>query len=186
LLVKSTTIEAAGGRAAALYQTLPAWFTCPCLSRRGGASSRDCVCARMAGKGLFHESSRFRTANGTMGTGLAPTGCRALPVGGRGRPYLNRDGAVSIWKAKEVPAMNMIYNSPSYCVVEFGDVDAESVGGYEIMDKAARRQIYIAGPLALRFRSDVEDLIASEPTIEEVDAYLSQFDALMQQPITLH
>ena len=54
------------------------------------------------------------------------------------------------------------------------------------MDKAARRQIYIAGPLALRFRSDVEDLIASEPTIEEVDAYLSQFDALMQQPITLH
>ena len=82
--------------------------------------------------------------------------------------------------------MNMIYNSPSYCVVEFGDVDAESVCGYEIMDKAARRQIYIAGPLALRFRSDVEDLIASEPTIEEVDAYLSQFDALMQQPITLH
>lgn len=84
--------------------------------------------------------------------------------------------------------MNMIYNSPSYCVVEFGDADtgAASVGGYEIMDKAARRQIYIAGPLALRFRSDVEDLIASEPTIEEVDAYLSQFDALMQQPITLH
>ena len=82
--------------------------------------------------------------------------------------------------------MNMIYNSPSYCVVEFADVDADSTGGYEIMDKAARRQIYIAGPLALRFRSDVEDLIASEPTIEEVDAYLSQFDDLMQHPITLH
>jgi len=82
--------------------------------------------------------------------------------------------------------MNMIYNSPSYCVVEFHDVDAESVGGYEIMDKAARREIFIAGPLALRFRSDVENLIATEPSIEEVDAYLSQFDDLMQHPITLH
>jgi hypothetical protein len=82
--------------------------------------------------------------------------------------------------------MNMIYNSPSYCVVEFRDPEAGSVGGYEIMDKAARRQIYINGPLALRFRSDVQNLIASEPTIEEVDAYLSQFDALMNQPLTLH
>ncbi|MCO5118048.1 MAG: DUF3567 domain-containing protein [Burkholderiaceae bacterium] len=82
--------------------------------------------------------------------------------------------------------MNMIYNSPSYCVVEFRDVDTQSVGGYEIMDKAARREIFIAGALALRFRSDVENLIATEPTIEEVDAYLSQFDDLMQHPITLH
>jgi len=89
-------------------------------------------------------------------------------------------------QSKENPAMNMIYNSPSYCVVEFRDADAESVGGYEIMDKAARREIFIAGPLALRFRSDVESLIATEPTIEEVDAYLSQFDELMQHPIVLH
>jgi hypothetical protein len=85
-----------------------------------------------------------------------------------------------------VHAMNMIYNSPSYCVVEFRDAEAESVGGYEIMDKTARREIFIAGPLAHRFRRDVESLIATEPSIEDVDDYLSQFDNLMHHPLTLH
>lgn len=82
--------------------------------------------------------------------------------------------------------MNMIYNSSSYCVVEFRDAETSAIGGYQIMDKTARREAFIAGPLALRFRSDVELLAAGQPTTEEVDAYLSQFDALMHQSITLH
>jgi hypothetical protein len=81
--------------------------------------------------------------------------------------------------------MNMIYNSPHYCVVEFREAEGSS-GGYEIMDKASRREIYIEGALALQFRADVQELIASEPSIEEVDDYLSQFDGLMQQPLSLH
>ncbi len=88
--------------------------------------------------------------------------------------------------------MNMIYNSPNYCVVEFrGETDEakDSPGGhagYEIMDKAARREIFLGGHLADRFRADVQELIASEPTIEEVDEFLSRFDGLMQQPMVLH
>ncbi|MFZ4759144.1 MAG: DUF3567 family protein, partial [Burkholderiaceae bacterium] len=32
--------------------------------------------------------------------------------------------------------MNMIYNSPNYCVVEFRSAEGEPfAGGYEIMDK---------------------------------------------------
>ncbi len=81
--------------------------------------------------------------------------------------------------------MNMIYNSPNYCVVEFRDPEGQS-GGYEIMDKAARRELYIDGPMAQRFRENVQQLIATEPTIEEVDDFLSRFDGLMQQPLTLH
>lgn len=82
--------------------------------------------------------------------------------------------------------MNMIYNSPNYCVVEFLDDDSGVFGGFEIMDKSARREIFIAGVLASRFREDVEQLIAREPSIEEVDDYLSQFNGLMQQPLNLH
>lgn len=81
--------------------------------------------------------------------------------------------------------MNMIYNSPHYCVVEFRGEDGR-VGGFEIMDKSTRREIYIDGKLALQFRADVQQLIAAETPVEEVDDFLSQFDGLMQQPLSLH
>ncbi len=76
--------------------------------------------------------------------------------------------------------MNMIYNSPNYCVVEFKS------GGYEIMDKTAKREIFLGGALAEKFRFDVTQLIATEPSIEEVDDFLSNFEGLMQQPLVLH
>lgn len=82
--------------------------------------------------------------------------------------------------------MQMIYNSPNYCVFEFSDEAQPGRGGFEIMDKAARREIFIGGALALRFRENVAELIAGQPSVEEVDAFLGQFDGLMQQPMTLH
>lgn len=86
--------------------------------------------------------------------------------------------------------MQMIYNSPNYCVVEFkgyGDPDApQSSSGFEIVDKASRREIFIEGPLAQRFRLDVNELIASEPSLEEVDEFLAGFEGIMQQPVILH
>lgn len=84
--------------------------------------------------------------------------------------------------------MNMIYNSPSYCVVEF-ELDGDAIanlGGFEIMDKAAKREIYIGGALADRFREDVAQLVENEPSMEEIDDYLSSFESLMQQPLALH
>ncbi len=86
--------------------------------------------------------------------------------------------------------MNMIYNSPNYCVVEFSGFAArdghEEPGGFEIMDKNAKREIYLGGPMADSFRKEVESLIGSEPSTDEIDAYLSRFDAMMQQPLVLH
>ncbi len=81
--------------------------------------------------------------------------------------------------------MDMIYNSPSYCVVEFKDPEGQ-VGGFEIMDKLSRREIYIGGDLANHFRSGVQDLIRSEPTEEQVDDYLRRFEGLMHQPMVMH
>ena len=83
--------------------------------------------------------------------------------------------------------MNMIYNSPNYCVVEFkATSETHAAGGYEIMDKTAKRELFIDGVLAEKFRSDVAQLIAREPSIEEVDDFLSNFEGLMQQPLVLH
>ncbi len=80
----------------------------------------------------------------------------------------------------------MIYNSSNYCVVEFGAASAPDTAGFEIMDKQARREIYLAGALAEGFRRGVAELIAQQPSIEEVDDFLSQFDSLMTQPMILH
>lgn len=81
--------------------------------------------------------------------------------------------------------MNMIYNSPSYCVVEFKDPEG-LVGGFEIMDKLGKREIYLGGDLARHFRDGVQELIQSEPSIEQVDEFLSRFEGLMQHPLVLH
>ncbi len=81
--------------------------------------------------------------------------------------------------------MNMIYNSPTYCVVEFGAINGH-VGGFEIMDKLSRREIYLEGTLARQFKREVQELISGEPSIEEIDAFLGKFSGMMQQPLTLH
>lgn len=85
--------------------------------------------------------------------------------------------------------MNLIYNSEHFSVVEFGaqsGLEAMRFGGYEILDKPGRREIFIAGPLAESFRQNVRALIASEPTIEEIDEFLAGYGSLMAQPMVLH
>ena len=83
--------------------------------------------------------------------------------------------------------MQTIYDSPHYCVVEFAaDPQSGGMGGFEIMDKAHRREIFIDGALAMRFREHVAELVARSPGVDEVDAFLSRFDGLMQQPVNLH
>ena len=85
--------------------------------------------------------------------------------------------------------MEMIYNSPHYCVVEFSDLglaDDQPSGGYEIMDKALRREIFLRGADAEQFKSSVQALIASEPTVDEIDEFLSGYSDLMSTPLTLH
>ncbi|MFZ9406387.1 MAG: DUF3567 domain-containing protein [Burkholderiaceae bacterium] len=83
--------------------------------------------------------------------------------------------------------MQMIYNSPNYCVVEFRSVEGEHFGGgYEIMDKAGRKELFLEGLMADKFRDDVSELISAEPSVEEVDDFLSHFEGMMQHPLVLH
>ena len=91
--------------------------------------------------------------------------------------------------------MNMLYNSDSFVVVEF-DVPALAGslsvggelrrGGYEIVDKFARKENFIEGALAETFKLGVQALIETSPSVEELDDYVGRYSSLMQQPLVLH
>ena len=93
--------------------------------------------------------------------------------------------------------MQMLYNSDSYVVVQidvpsdtealsqFGD-DALTRGGYEIVDKFARKEIFIEGALAQSFKEGVEALIETLPSEEEIDDYISRYAPLMRHPVVMH
>jgi hypothetical protein len=91
--------------------------------------------------------------------------------------------------------MNMLYNSDSFAVLQIEvAVDADAAGGgaeltrggYEIVDKFARKEIFIEGALAESFKLGVQALIETSPSVEEFDAYIGRFTPLMQQPVVLH
>ena len=95
--------------------------------------------------------------------------------------------------------MQMLYNSDSFAVVQFdppASVASETVapdsapaagrGGYEIVDKLARKEIYIQGALAQRFEQGVQELVSQERTPEELDEFIAGFTGLAQYPVTLH
>lgn len=94
--------------------------------------------------------------------------------------------------------MLMLYNSDHYAVVQFDvaspEVDGEpqpgdvalTRGGYEIVDKIARKEIFIEGALAASFRQGVDALIESSPTEEALDDFVGGYAGLMQQPVVMH
>lgn len=96
--------------------------------------------------------------------------------------------------------MQMLYNSENFVVVQF-DVPNETPtggpvvegsaapltrGGFEIVDKFARKEIFIEGAMAASFKAGVDALIETSPSEEEVDEYIARYAALMQQPVILH
>ena len=86
--------------------------------------------------------------------------------------------------------MLMLYNSDSFAVVQF-EVPATGAqmltrGGSEIVDKFARKEIFLDGALAQSFKEGVEALIETSPSEEELDDFISRFTTLAQQPVILH
>ena len=95
--------------------------------------------------------------------------------------------------------MQMLYNSDSFAVVLFeitsppgdaqagGSEAAPSRGGFEIVDKLARKDIFIEGAMAETFKAGVEALMADDtPSEEELDDYIAGFTSLVSQPLVLH
>jgi hypothetical protein len=89
--------------------------------------------------------------------------------------------------------MQMIYDSEVYAVLQFVAPTTDDQaplrvrGGYEIVDKSARREIFLQGALADRFREGVEALVREGVRSPETfDDYIARFSGLAQHPLALH
>jgi len=98
--------------------------------------------------------------------------------------------------------MQMLYNSENFAVVQIelsadqGTADSAPAapatagslgrGGYEIVDKFARKEIFLQGAMAASFKQGVDELIQTGPSEEEIDAYIERYAALMQHSLRLH
>nr|WP_295081521.1 DUF3567 domain-containing protein [uncultured Roseateles sp.] len=97
--------------------------------------------------------------------------------------------------------MHMLYNSPSFSVVKF-DIQVNEPqmgeflqanpelrlhrGGYEIVDKFSRKEIFIEGALAQQFQDGVEALIEQDPSEEDLDDFIESFASMGHQPVVMH
>lgn len=89
------------------------------------------------------------------------------------------------------PGVHMLYNSETFTVLQFHVavplLDARLMrGGYEIVDKFARREIFLEGAMAEKFQRGVEDLIGTSPSQDEVDDFVQGFAAMAQQSVMMH
>jgi hypothetical protein len=83
--------------------------------------------------------------------------------------------------------MQMLYNSDSYTVVQLDLPGAGAArGGYEIVDKHARKDIYIEGAVAESFKAGVQALVEQGPSEDALDDFIAGYTLLAQQPLTLH
>ena len=90
--------------------------------------------------------------------------------------------------------MQMLYNSDSFVVVQFdlpsGQSDAADLtrGGYEIVDKFSRREIFIEGAVAERFKQGVQALVDAEggASQDDLDDFIGSYTQLAQHPVVLH
>ncbi|WP_031409788.1 DUF3567 family protein [Thiomonas sp. FB-Cd] len=91
----------------------------------------------------------------------------------------------------------MIYDSDAFCVFQLDwadrvmekrseSSDTERHGGFEIVDKFARKEIFIDGPVADGFRERVQNLMANSPTTDDIDEFLDGFSALSRQNLHAH
>jgi hypothetical protein len=90
--------------------------------------------------------------------------------------------------------MQMLYNSESYVVVHFDVPGGSGVpqlkrGGYEIVDKFARKEIFLEGALADRFQRGVQELVEGSPggaSPEALDEYIAGYIGMALNPVVLH
>jgi hypothetical protein len=86
--------------------------------------------------------------------------------------------------------MQMLYQSDQFIVVEF-DVppapqQAMGRGGYEIVDRRARKEIYLEGALAESFKTGVQALAEGNPSADDYDDFIGRYTILAQQPLVAH
>jgi hypothetical protein len=115
--------------------------------------------------------------------GTAHHGRSPLAIAVAGRSWASGDSV-----------MHMLYNSDSFAVVMVeipqsaaeGEEPVAPRGGFEIVDKFAKKNIFIDGAVAESFKAGAEALMAGKPSEEDIDEFIGRYTSLMPQPLVLH
>lgn len=90
--------------------------------------------------------------------------------------------------------MIVLYNSDAFAVMQVdlpADIPASAApvpgrSGYEIVDKASRKGIFLDGDVAREFRARVEALASETQDTEDIDAHLARYTGLSLHTLVLH
>ncbi len=94
--------------------------------------------------------------------------------------------------------MQLVYNSDGYAVMQFTpqpEADAAEPtaahtsahqGGFEIVDKLTRKEIYLQGAVAESFQAGVKALVDQGKDPAALEDYIACYTVLAQQPVLLH
>ena len=77
--------------------------------------------------------------------------------------------------------MNIVYNSQHYAIIAY-----PLQQGFELVDKAASRSLFVQGSVARDLRRAIDDIPDSERDEESIDALLDEYCAGAARPIMLH
>ncbi len=77
--------------------------------------------------------------------------------------------------------MNIVYNSRLYAILAYPVQQ-----GFELVDKAASRTLFVQGSVARDLRRAIDEIPAAERNEETVDALLDEYCAGAARPIVLH
>ncbi len=86
--------------------------------------------------------------------------------------------------------MHLLYHSDHFVVVQF-DVPADggmlARGGFEIVDKFARQEIFLEGAVAESFQQGVQALVDSQPdSPDALDEFIEGYTQLARQTLAVH
>lgn len=82
--------------------------------------------------------------------------------------------------------MEMMLDSPYYCVVDLVMEEGQPSAGIEIVDKHAGRELFLSGRAAEVFREQVYLLAAQNPDMDDLEAFMHAYKPWMQTSVTLH
>ena len=77
--------------------------------------------------------------------------------------------------------MNIVYNSRLYAIVAYPVQQ-----GFELVDKAASRSLFVQGSVARDLRQAIDAIPDGERDEESIDAFLDAYCAGAARPIVLH
>ena len=77
--------------------------------------------------------------------------------------------------------INVVYNSDHYAIVAYPVQQ-----GFELLDKAGRRSLFVQGAVARELRRVIDEIPDGERSEDSIDALLYEYCAGAARPIVLH